>query len=360
MISEAAGLERDATSAATLRRLRQAVPRGCFVPSTARSLAFLFADVAILAALYGLATLAPWWSAPLFWVAEGTMFWALFVIGHDCGHGSFSSHRRLETLVGHLTHTPLLVPYHAWRLSHRIHHRHTAHVDRDEGWVPLTAAEVDALPRPARWLRFQAVLVVLPFYLWRGTPGRSGSHFDPACRLFPPRMRRAVRTSIALCALMALALVVWAVAAGPSVVLRLYGAPWIVFVMWMDLVTYLHHMDAEVPWYRDPAWTFVDGALSTIDRRYGPFEPIHHNAGCHVVHHLFPAIPHYHLRRAADGVAAVLGPRYRRATAPVPVALWRALRRCQVVPPVGDRVLFERYPETSPLPSGAGSLPTTR
>lgn len=53
---------------------------------------------------------------------QGTLFWALFVIGHDCGHGSFSRHRWLNHLVGHLSHTPILVSFHGWRISHRTHH----------------------------------------------------------------------------------------------------------------------------------------------------------------------------------------------------------------------------------------------
>ena len=40
------------------------------------------------------------------------------------------------------------------------------------------------------------------------------------------------------------------------------------------------------------------GGLSTIDRDYGMFNKIQHDIGTHVVHHLFPQIPHYHLTEA--------------------------------------------------------------
>lgn len=39
---------------------------------------------------------------PAYWAAQGTMFWALFVVGHDCGHGSFSNSKLLNSVVGEL------------------------------------------------------------------------------------------------------------------------------------------------------------------------------------------------------------------------------------------------------------------
>jgi hypothetical protein len=59
---------------------------------------------------------------PLYWLAQGTMFWALFVVGHDCGHQSFSPSRTLNDFVGNIVHATILVPYHGWRVSHRKHH----------------------------------------------------------------------------------------------------------------------------------------------------------------------------------------------------------------------------------------------
>ncbi|MEW6269320.1 MAG: fatty acid desaturase [Thermodesulfobacteriota bacterium] len=350
-------------SRSDLRELRAAVPARWLVPSTARSLSYLALDLAVLAGLYALAWHAPLWLAPALWLAQGTMLWALFVLGHDCGHGSFSRHRRVNTLVGHLTHTPLLVPYFAWRASHRIHHRHVGDVERDETWHPLTAAQADALPWYVRLLRFHLPLVAFPFYLARRSPYRRGSHFRPSSPLFTARERRRVAASVALCGVFALALLAFALLAGPGALLRWYVGPYVVFVVWIDLVTYLHHTDPRVPWYRGDAWSFVDGALSTVDRRYGLLERVHHDAGCHVVHHLFPGLPHYRLRAAAARVRPLLGERYRADRRSIIRALVESLRACRVVPAAGDVVYYERgtrSTEAAPLGSVAASRPATR
>ncbi|MEM6591787.1 MAG: fatty acid desaturase, partial [Cyanobacteria bacterium P01_C01_bin.73] len=113
----------------TIKDLRLAIPNECFTPSTFKSLAYFSLDVGIIAGLYGIAAyLNSWLFFPIFWIVQGTMFWALFVVGHDCGHGSFSKYKWLNNLVGHLCHTPILVPYHGWRISHRTHHANTGNI----------------------------------------------------------------------------------------------------------------------------------------------------------------------------------------------------------------------------------------
>jgi len=142
-----------------------------------------------------------------------------------------------------------------------------------------------------------------------------------------------------------------------------YVGPWLVFVVWIDLVTLLHHTAPGVPWYRGAAWSFARGALSTLDRRYGALEWLHHDAGCHVVHHLFPTIPHYRLREAARAVRPLLGESYREDRRALLVALREAIRDCHAVPESGDVALYEPRREAKvgarSLASGAGSRPAT-
>jgi len=55
-----------------------------------------------------------------------------------------------------------------------------------------------------------------------------------------------------------------------------------------------------VPHYDATAWTWLKGALGTIDRKYPDFiDALHHYIGTtHVLHHLFSDIPHYNAKEA--------------------------------------------------------------
>jgi hypothetical protein len=74
------------------------------------------------------------------------MFWALFVVGHDCGHQSFSPSRTLNDFVGNIVHASIMVPYHGWRVSHRKHHG----VGGPGGWAGRGAARARAKRRLGR------------------------------------------------------------------------------------------------------------------------------------------------------------------------------------------------------------------
>jgi omega-3 fatty acid desaturase (delta-15 desaturase) len=58
-----------------------------------------------------------------FWAAEfGFKIVSLFdfdfcLFGFFSGHGSFSSDPKLNSVVGHLLHSSILVPYHGWYVN---------------------------------------------------------------------------------------------------------------------------------------------------------------------------------------------------------------------------------------------------
>ncbi|GMP23432.1 hypothetical protein CsSME_00001038 [Camellia sinensis var. sinensis] len=288
-----------------LADIRAAIPKHCWVKNTWRSISYVLRDVVVV---FGLAAMAAhfnnWAVWPLYWFAQGTMFWALFVLGHDCGHGSFSNNHKLNSVVGHLLHSSILVPYHGWRISHRTHHQNHGHVENDESWHPLSEKIYRSLDNATKILRFTLPfpLLAYPIYLWSRSPGKTGSHYNPSSDLFVRSERKDVITSTASWIAMAALLVGLSFVMGPIQLLKLYGVPYAIFVMWLDLVTYLHHHGHEekLPWYRGEEWSYLRGGLTTLDRDYGWINNIQHDIGTHVIHHLFPQIPHYHLVEAVS------------------------------------------------------------
>ncbi len=107
-------------------------------------------------------TLVPFaifWAAACFSLANG--FWPgliailpasafllrLFMIQHDCGHGSFFSRRGLDDWTGRLLGVLTLTPYDYWRRAHAAHHATAGNLDeRGVGDITtLTIAEYCAL-----------------------------------------------------------------------------------------------------------------------------------------------------------------------------------------------------------------------
>ena len=223
----------------TIKDLRLAIPNECFTPSTFKSLAYFSLDVGIIAGLYGIAAyLNSWLFFPIFWIVQGTMFWALFVVGHDCGHGSFSKYKWLNNLVGHLCHTPILVPYHGWRISHRTHHANTGNIDKDESWYPISQDEYDGMHWAVKFVRFRAMLLAYPIYLFVRSHNRDGSHFLPSSPIFHPSEKKDVLTSTLCCLAMITGLAAAALWISPLFVLKFYIMPYVMIVNWLDYVTY--------------------------------------------------------------------------------------------------------------------------
>lgn len=339
-----------------IAEIRAAIPKHCWIKNPWRSLSYVLRDFFMVFALAAAAIyLNTWIFWPLYWAAQGTMFWALFVLGHDCGHGSFSNSTLLNSLMGHLLHSAILVPYNGWRISHRTHHQNHGNVENDESWVPLTEKLYKSLDQGTRKLRFTVPfpLFAYPFYLWSRSPGKEGSHFNPYSNLFAPNERKDVITSTLCWSLMAALLIYLSFAVGPIQLLKLYGVPHLIFVMWLDFVTYLHHhgYEQKLPWYRGKEWSYLRGGLTTVDRDYGIFNNIHHDIGTHVIHHLFPQIPHYHLVEATKAAKPVLGKYYRepKKSGPIPLhlieSLVRSITEDHYVDDSGEIVYYQTDPE---------------
>ena len=122
--------------------------------------------------------------------------------------------------------------------------------------------------------------------------GGNNSHFWPWSKLFTPRQAPLIALSVAGLIIAAACIAVAVHAFGAATVALWYGIPYLVVNAHLVLITYLQHTDSNIPHYRAPAFTWLRGALSTVDRSFGPLldDAFHHIADSHVVHHLFSTV----------------------------------------------------------------------
>jgi omega-3 fatty acid desaturase (delta-15 desaturase) len=108
----------------TLDALRNSIPKEVFQKDLFKSLYYLFFDYAVwIGSFYAMYTFtnSPYWeplpfwakavASLLYWNIAGFYMWCLFVVGHDCGHGTFSNNRVLNDVLGHFIHGSISVPF---------------------------------------------------------------------------------------------------------------------------------------------------------------------------------------------------------------------------------------------------------
>jgi len=125
-------------------------------------------------------------------------------------------------------------------------------------------------------------------------------------------------------------------------VVKFYFIPYLWVNFWLVTITYLQHTDKKVPHYRGDEWSFIRGALATIDRDYGILNHLfHHITDSHVCHHLFSTMPHYNAIEATKHLKKVLGKYYLHDDTPILNALWTSWGSCHYVADQGDLVFYK-------------------
>lgn len=373
-------LDPNAPTLPTKGEIKAAIPSHCFERSYIWSMYYLIRDLIMASALaYGTSkvlstdlpdvndpvAIAKWtlgWGFYAFW--QGTILTGPWVVGHECGHGAFSPSQTWNDFVGFFVHHALLVPYFAWQYTHAKHHRRTNHLTDGESHVPSTAEDNGLGPHNERnsfyaaWHEVMGDGAFAAFQIWthlaigwplyllglastgkldqKGNPlnGRIADHFRPSSPMFPEKISFKIFLSTATTILSIGGLMFASMKFGFLPVLLWYLNPYFFVNAWLVLYTWLQHTDPSIPHYGEGEWTWVKGALSTIDRPYGIFDFFHHRIGStHVAHHLFHEMPHYNALEATNAIKAYLEPKglYNYDPTPWWQAMWKIARTCHYV-----------------------------
>ncbi|KAG5177652.1 fatty acid desaturase [Tribonema minus] len=295
--------------------LKRIIPDECFHKSLVKSLFYMVRDMGLICALwkaYPVYVEGNWPLTFVWWNAMGFMMWALFVVGHDCGHTTFSEYTWVNAVCGHLCHAPLLVPFWPWAQSHHQHHSYHNHVEKDHSFpwfrkeqyaTQLSGVGRTILKTPLHPL-FSYGVSYLFFGYW------DGSHFNPFGSLFKNRTQRVQCAVSSLAVALFLGLFLhYVIEYSWSAFAVKYAAPWCIYNYWLVMVTYLQHHEPDSITYDDADYSFAVAAMETVDRKYcWGVDDLHHNiTDGHVVHHLFfTKIPHYNLMKATDALRPYL------------------------------------------------------
>lgn len=353
----------------TLTELKNAIPPHCFERSMVKSFGYLALDFVIVSALaycayvvLELRSLAPYWQLfgySIYWFCQGSVFFGVWVIGHECGHSAFSESDFVNDAVGLFLHSALLTPYHSWKISHRKHHANTGSCEHDEAFVPFTQSDLeptwsDALEDSPIYHVYKIFKILLigwmPGYLcfngwgpkkWRNAPK---SHFNPNAAFFSRKERHLIVISDVGVVLAIVAIGYLIYICGFPIVLRMYLVPYVIMNAYLVTVTYLHHTDTYIPHFREGEWTWLRGSLCTVDRSYGKILDVvlHHITDTHICHHIFSKIPFYHCVEATEAIKPILGNYYLRDETPVFSALWRIANHCKYIQNDGKVVFYKR------------------
>jgi omega-6 fatty acid desaturase (delta-12 desaturase) len=237
-----------------------------------------------------------WWlTVPLAVLAAGLLV-RVFIIMHDCAHGSFLVSRRLNDMVGIVCGALAWTPYFRWRWEHARHHAMSGNLE-NRGIGDIWTMTVEEYRQSSRLRRLGYRLVRNPIFLlgvgpfWlmlvkerlpHGTPNR--------------RARRSVWwTNVFIAGMVALGVMVFGwldYLVVQAIIIGVAGGAGI----WLF---YIQHQFEDAYWVSGEEWDFTDAALrgSSFYRLPRVLQWFSGNIGFHHIHHLSPRIPNYRLAR---------------------------------------------------------------
>ena len=228
-------------------------------------------------------------------VAAGFLI-RIFIIQHDCGHGSFFKTRRANDRLGWLCSFVTMVPYFYWKRQHQLHHASSGNLDK-RGHGDMDICTVDEYLQLTPWQRFHYRAYRNPIvFLLIGPPVlflyQNRVPFDT--KQSTRKQRRNVHVTSLLIVGIMLAVGWWIgfmnllLIVGPVVYIAGAAGIWLF---------YIQHQFEHTYWKRGAEWNSRNAAMqgSSFYRLPKVLQWFTGNIGFHHVHHLNETTPNYRL-----------------------------------------------------------------
>jgi omega-6 fatty acid desaturase (delta-12 desaturase) len=222
----------------------------------------------------------------------------IFIIQHDCGHGSFFNSRKANDLWGMLCSIFTFTPYHQWRKSHAIHHARAGNLER-RGIGDIYTMTVNEYLNLSRWGKIKYRLYRNPLFLFVIIP----TILFLIIYRFPNFRQKALKSVYAntyyttLVLGLLIGIVIWLLGLQafllillPIVVITSSAGAWLFFVQ---------HQFEDAYWANQEEWDYTKAALNGSSYYKLPkvLQWFTGNIGFHHIHHLSPRIPNYKLEK---------------------------------------------------------------
>jgi omega-6 fatty acid desaturase (delta-12 desaturase) len=238
----------------------------------------------------------PYWVTILLSLVASGLLIRLFIIFHDCGHGSFFKSKKINDIVGMALGILAFTPYYKWHQQHRVHHATAANLDK-RGIGDVWTLTVDEYLKASKWRRFIYIAFRNPFILFT-----IGPVFVILVqnRLSKKTMNKQEKqnvwfTNIILLVIATLISLLIGVKA-----YLLIQVPIIVISHSIGLwLFYIQHQFDDALWERDSQWDYKNAAFegSSFLKLPAILQWFTGNIGFHHIHHLSSRIPNYNLAR---------------------------------------------------------------
>ena len=237
-----------------------------------------------------------WWLVVPLAILAGGLLVRVFIIFHDCVHGSFFKSRGANDLVGFLAGILTFTPYYHWRWEHNIHHSSAGDLDK-RGTGDVWTMTVQEYLESSRWKKFAyrlsrnpiILFVIAPLFLFlirqrfpSAKANKRERHSVYAMNAAILSMAVALALVFGIKAYLLIQLIILMIAGGAGV--------------WMF---YVQHQFEDVYWERGEEWSYEAAALqgSSFYKLPRILQWFSGNIGFHHIHHLSPRIPNYNLEK---------------------------------------------------------------
>ena len=237
-----------------------------------------------------------YWLGLLLEVPAAGLLVRLFMIQHDCGHGSFFRSRVANDWVGRAIGVVTLTPYDYWRHNHARHHASSGNLDH-RGLGDIDTLTVREFLAQSRWRRMRYRLYRHPMVMF----GVGPTYLFVLKHRLPVGMMRGgwkpwlstMGTNTAIVVLVVA--VIRLVGYGPFLLVHL---PIMVLAASIGVwLFYVQHQFEDTYWSHGKNWSFHEAALHGSSHYHLPvvLRWFTANIGVHHIHHLCSRIPCYRL-----------------------------------------------------------------